>query len=315
MLLILKKRFFIDLSLRNILSILCLLFFVTEVLSAPATVTFQARIVRPDLTNLESSNVSFKFYYLYPKPAGTDLQCVIYAEEITGVNMTGSKGLVTLQLGSGTRTYGSGNLKNVFDNSTPSYACQAGGTYTPAATDNRRIIVQFNDGTGVQTLPPSDLSAVPYAMQSYNSQRLGNSLATDFLKFTDFTGTCAAGEYLKYDSTASPKFSCATPVGGGSGIVNSVTPGTGPLLVGGTAADPTISIPQASAIADGYLSSADFTTFNSKLSNFSTLTSSDISAKYGYIPASPSDSRFTDTRTPTDGSVTYSKNCQCHNYI
>ena len=238
---------------------------------------------------------------------GTDLQCVIYAEEITGVNMTGSKGLVTLQLGSGTRTYGSGNLKNVFDNSTASYACQAGGTYTPSANDNRRIIVQFNDGTGVQTLPASDLTAVPYSMQSYNTQRLGNSLATDFLKFTDFTGTCAAGEYLKYDSTASPKFSCATPTGTGAGIVMSVAPGTGPLLVGGTATDPTISIPQASGTTDGYLSSADFTTFNSKLSNFSTLSSSDISAKYGYVPASASNSRFSDTRTPTDGSVTAAK--------
>jgi hypothetical protein len=100
---------------------------------------------------------------------------------------------VTLQLGSGTRTYGSGNLKNVFDNSTVSYACQAGGSYVPAPNDNRRIIVQFNDGTGVQTLPPSDLTAVPFAMHSYNSQRLGNNMATDFLKFTDFTGTCGAG--------------------------------------------------------------------------------------------------------------------------
>ena len=303
----LKQPLFHVLISRNLFLILFSLFFTADVFSAPATVTFQARIVKPNLTNLESSSVSFKFYYLYPKPVGTDLQCVIYAEEITGVNMTGSKGLVTLQLGSGTRTYGSGNLKNVFDNSTPSYPCQAGGTYTPAATDNRRVIVQFNDGTGIQTLPPSDLSAVPYAMQSYNSQRLGNNLATDFLKFTDFTGTCAAGEYLKYDSTASPKFSCATPTGTGAGIVMSVAPGTGPLLVGGTAADPTISIPKASASVDGYLSSADFTTFNSKLSNFSTLTSSDISAKYGYIPASPSDSRFTDTRTPTDGSVTAAK--------
>lgn len=98
-----------------------------------------------------------------------------------------------MQLGSGTRTYGSGNLKNVFDNSTVSYACQAGGSYVPAPNDNRRIIVQFNDGTGVQTLPPSDLTAVPFAMHSYNSQRLGNNMATDFLKFTDFTGTCGAG--------------------------------------------------------------------------------------------------------------------------
>ena len=303
----LQKKSISEINLRNLLLILFFTFFSVNVFSAPATVTFQARIVKPDLTNLESSSVSFKFYYLYPKPGGTDLQCVIYAEEITGVNMTGSKGLVTLQLGSGTRTYGSGNLKNVFDNSTASYACQAGGTYTPGANDNRRVIVQFNDGTGTQTLPPSELSAVPYSLQSYNSQRLGNNLATDFLKFTDFTGTCAAGEYLKYDSTASPKFSCATPAGSGSGIVMSIAPGTGPLLVGGTAADPTISIPKATVSTDGYLSSADFTTFNSKLSNFSALTSSDISVKYGYVPASQSDSRFTDTRTPTDGSVTAAK--------
>ena len=293
--------------LQNFLFILCVLFFSKTLLATPATITFQARIVKPDLTNLESSSVSFKFYYLYPKPGGTDLQCVIYAEEITGVNMTGSKGLVTLQLGTGTRTYGSGNLKNVFDNSTASYTCQAGGTYSPSADDNRRVIVQFNDGTGIQTLPPSELTAVPYSMQSYNSQRLGNSLATDFLKFIDFTGSCLPGEYLKYDSTANPKFSCAIPIGTGAGIVMSVAPGTGPLLVGGTATDPTISIPKATVSTDGYLSSADFTTFNSKLSNFSTLTSSDISAKYGYVPASPSDSRFTDTRIPTDGSVTAAK--------
>ena len=303
---IFKNKIFIDLSLRNFLLIFCALFCVTELYAAPATVTFQARIVKPDLTNLESSSVSFKFYYLYPKPGGTDLQCVIYAEEITGVNMTGSKGLVTLQLGSGTRTYGSGNLKNVFDNSTASYPCQAGGTYTPGANDNRRVIVQFNDGTGTQTLPPSELSAVPFSMQSYNSQRLGNSLATDFLKFIDFTGSCGAGEYLKYDSTASPKFSCAIPTGTGAGIVMSVSPGTGPLLVGGTAADPTISIPQATVSTDGYLSSADFTTFNSKLS-VATLLSSDITTKLGFTPAANNDSRFTDQRIPTNGSVTAAK--------
>jgi hypothetical protein len=125
------------------------------------------------------------------------------------------------------------------------------------------------------------------------------------------------------------------------GTVTTVT-ASGPLSSSG-GATPNISLSQANGTTDGYLSSADFTTFAAKLSDFSTLLSSDITSKLGYTPVNPTtavtsvagrigvvtlssgdisglafgttagtyaqgnDSRFTDTRTPTDNSVTSAK--------
>ncbi len=73
-------------------------------------------------------------------------------------------------------------------------------------------------------------------------------------------------------------------ISAGGGTVTSVTSAGPPIVMGGTSSDPTISITQANGTTSGYLSSADWTTFNSKLSNFSSLTSTDITGKLGYTP-------------------------------
>jgi hypothetical protein len=64
----------------------------------------------------------------------------------------------------------------------------------------------------------------------------------------------------------------------------------------------------ATPLASGYLASGDFAIFAAKLSNFSSLTSGDITGKLGYVPVNPSalagyvltsDTRLTDARTPS----------------
>ena len=65
-----------------------------------------------------------------------------------------------------------------------------------------------------------------------------------------------------------------TSVDSGAGVQSlTLASGTNPLLLTGTAADPVIGIGQASASANGYLSSTDWSTFNGKSGTVGTVTS------------------------------------------
>jgi len=57
-----------------------------------------------------------------------------------------------------------------------------------------------------------------------------------------------------------------------------------PIQNTGTATNPIITLNKATSSVDGYLSSADFTTFAAKLSNFSTMTSADVVSALTYAP-------------------------------
>ena len=70
--------------------------------------------------------------------------------------------------------------------------------------------------------------------------------------------------------------SAYAPSGGGGGGVSSVT-GTAPIASSG-GANPAISISQATASTNGYLSSTDWTTFNNKASGNIYTTDGNISA-------------------------------------
>lgn len=88
--------------------------------------------------------------------------------------------------------------------------------------------------------------------------------------------TCAGGEYLTFNGTA---WSCVTDTGAGSAVtaVNVTAPisSTGGLT-------PTLSMAQANGSTNGYLASADWTTFNNKMA----ATSAAVIAALGYTPAS-----------------------------
>ncbi len=92
--------------------------------------------------------------------------------------------------------------------------------------------------------------------------------------------TCGVGEYLTFNGTA---WSCAADAGGG-GAITSISV-TAPISSTG-GSTPTISIMQADASTNGYLASADWTTFNNKVS----ATSAAVVAALGYTPANDADS-------------------------
>lgn len=199
--------------------------------AAPFRTTYQAKIIKPDGQPLQSSSVNFKFTIL--DPAAT---CVIYSEDYTAVNMTDSGGVVAFSLGAGVRSFPTSGTAstflNIFDNSSPSFSCHGLGVYMPTSNDGRKIVMQFNDGTGWQTLPAMTINAVPYSMyagKSENSIQLNGKFDTAFVQYSSLTGlNCQVNEAIHFNGVS---FSCLA-VGGGS-----VTSGSVVTALGYTPAD------------------------------------------------------------------------------
>ncbi|MCM2354914.1 MAG: hypothetical protein NDI63_14935, partial [Pseudobdellovibrio sp.] len=221
--------------------------------AGPVRTTYQAKIIRPDGYPLEASNVNFRFTVL-----DTVGSCVLYVEDYTAVNMSQSGGLISFSLGNGNRTFpASGTSKtfqNTFDNSTPAFSCQTPGVYNPDPDDARKIVMQFNDGTGWQTLPAMTINAVPYAMyadKSFDSQTLNGKADTAFVENSTLAAlNCnPATHAITFNGVS---FSCI-PVGSSSSGITSVTTSGTVLSTGGTASAPVISIQAATVSQDGYL--------------------------------------------------------------
>lgn len=203
--------------------------------ATPSTITFQSRIIKPDGKALENSAVSFRFSLT--DALGT---CVIFQEDFVNQNMTGTKGLINLSLGGGTKVFPAGPLTmfeafNSYNN--PTISCAAGGTVNPAANDIRKLVVQFNDGTGWQTLPAMSINAIPFAIQAMSAQRLGDYPATAYVR-TALVPTCVGGEALHFNGTS---FTCVL-VGGGSGTVTSVTSANADISVATTTTTPVLTL-------------------------------------------------------------------------
>ena len=190
---------------------------------SPSSTTFQARIILPSGAALEASSVNFRFTIL--DSVGT---CSLYIEDHLNVNMTGSDGIATFALGSRKKVYPAGavSMVEVFNNSASSLTCQAGGTYSPGTTDRRQVVMQFNDGSGWQTIPQLAINSAFYSNYANRAENLGGYPMQDFVR-TVALPICSAGEALKYDGTL---ITC-TPTGGVSGVT-SVT-AAAPLVVGG----------------------------------------------------------------------------------
>lgn len=189
--------------------------------AGPGTTTYQAKIIKPDGYPLEATSVNFKFTIL--DPLGS---CILYAETYSAVNMSSTAGLVSFALGSGLKSFPASatTFENVFSNITPALTCDAGGPgiYTPGASDTRKIVMQFHDGAGWQTLPAMSINAVPYAMYANDSQKLGGVSATAFVQDSEIP-TCAGGQALFYNGTM---FSCVA-VGGGGVTSSTITAALG----------------------------------------------------------------------------------------
>jgi hypothetical protein len=203
-----------------------LLFFVAMVyggflMASPNTITFQSRIVKPDGAPLENNAVNFRMSL-----TDTVGSCVIYQEDFVNRNMAGSKGLINLSLGTGTKVYPAGpmTMLDVFNNyNSPMFVCQAGGSINAGPTDRRKLIVQFNDGSGWQTVPAMDINSTPFSMHSMTSQKLGDYPAGDYLR-TAALPSCGGGQALHFDGSS---ITCVSAGGGGGGSYSAITGATG----------------------------------------------------------------------------------------
>lgn len=197
-------------------------------IAGPNRTTYQAKIIKPDGLPLEAASVNFKFTIL--NPLGT---CILYSETHSTINMANTGGVISFALGSGVKTYpvSATTFEDVFSNITPTLGCDVGGppTYSPAADDIRKIVMQFHDGLGWQTLPAMNINAVPYAMFANDAQKLGGVSATAYLQ-TSTLPSCTASEAIRFNGTS---FSCVA-VGGAGG---SVTSGSVITALGYTPAD------------------------------------------------------------------------------
>lgn len=213
-------------------SILVLLYF--DVMASPSSITFQSRIAKPDGNVLQESSVHFRMSI-----TDTVGSCVIYQEDFTNRNMSGSKGLINLTLGSGTRVFPAApmTLNEVFNNyNSPTFNCQSGGSINAGTTDRRKLIMQFNDGSGWQTVPAMDINSTPYAMHSMSSQYLGSYPAADYLRAATMP-TCNGAEALHFNGTS---FTCVSI--GGAGSVVSVTSANADIDVTNSTSAPVLTL-------------------------------------------------------------------------
>ncbi|AZZ37397.1 hypothetical protein CIK05_11535 [Bdellovibrio sp. qaytius] len=197
--------------------------------AGPAFTTYQAKIIKPDGLPLISNNVNFKFTVL--NPAGS---CILYAETYSAVDMSSTGGLVSFSLGTGVKTYpvSATTFEQVFSNMTSNLSCQAGGVYTPSASgDTRKVVMQFHDGVGWQTLPAMSINAVPYSMFATDAEKLGGVSSSAYVKFSSLPSSCGASEAIHYNGST---FSCLAVGSGGGG---SVTSGSVISALGYTPAD------------------------------------------------------------------------------
>ncbi len=159
-------------------------FFITPMAQAtalPPTVTIQGRILQANGTPEESAAVDFRVQVLTPD----NNLCVLY-DESRVVDLTGSGGLFTVNLGDGTAVVNAPStytlaqsVSNLNSFSVNSSYCGSGltSTYTPGSTDGRKIIVYFKESTAAtwENLPTMNLTYSPMAMQSVQVGGFGAS--------------------------------------------------------------------------------------------------------------------------------------------
>lgn len=261
--------------MRNLYVFLTALLMCSTNVWALSSLTYQGRIMKPDGSPLEASSVLLTVQIRSP---GSE-NCLLFQETHT-LDMTGSGGVFSITIGAGTRA-GAGVdggfpisriLANKASPLTSLPQCDFGSTYSPNAVDSRKLIVSFNDGSGVQTLQSQTMSAVPYAIEAgqisgygidsllrvdgasapaFNAAEVGelqNLIAGTspfYTKANELGGVAlpalSPGQSLRWNGTAWETFSAGS-------VVNSVTAGTG--LEANGAAGGTISSTGTLSLSD-----------------------------------------------------------------
>jgi hypothetical protein len=132
------------------------------------------------------------------------------------------------------------------------FTCTGGKTLTQVlalAPVNESVAIQITDVTNSKSYSFQAIHAIPYANVASVASQLEQNGAGD-------------GEFLKWNDTLK-QWKPGTVSGASGGTVTNVSV-SGPLSVATPTSTPAISISQANTTTSGYLSSADWNTFNSK---------------------------------------------------
>ncbi|MGZ6426673.1 MAG: beta strand repeat-containing protein [Bdellovibrio sp.] len=225
-------KFALDLAANELTFSAVIVFFLLPAFSwaAPSSLTYQGRILKTDGTPLEYNNVSFVFQIT--NPSG---QCVLYQEQITGINMANSGGVFDVPIGNGNIQYplsATAKILDVFNNSASftcgscasangNYSCANGtSTYTAASGDVRKLRVSFYDGNSWKLITPDNvIRSVPFAGYALSAEKLGTNVADDFLIKAGLPH-CTAGTFLSWDGT---QLTCQGTVGASGGTVTNVS--------------------------------------------------------------------------------------------
>ncbi|HEY8269412.1 MAG TPA: hypothetical protein VIG33_00875 [Pseudobdellovibrionaceae bacterium] len=147
-------------------------------MAAASPFTFNLDGVISDSGNLPLEAPAVTFRVEVKNPAE---DCLLYREDFS-VSMTGSKGYFSLVVGKNANLVpGGAALDKIFSNRATAIAGQS-CSYTPAsASDARKVIVSFNDGTGSQVFSTQEIQSVPFALQAQavNGYGTGDLLKVD----------------------------------------------------------------------------------------------------------------------------------------
>ena len=191
--------------LRNALSGLIviassLLFLWSSVSSATASLNYHGRIVKPNGSAFEPNSATLKIQI---RSTGTE-DCLMWEETYSGVDMTGTGGVFSLNLNSGTgvRTDGSGlTFAQVFGNyptttmTVPLANCTGGSNVITLTSNSHRVArLLFKDALmpSFEQTPDMALAYVPFSM---DSQKVGGFSPDNLLRVEDASGPQAAAAF------------------------------------------------------------------------------------------------------------------------
>lgn len=168
----------------------------------------EGKLLKADGTPVEGTNVNFTIEVYSP---GAEA-CLLYKEHRNSLNMNGTQGYFSFDLGSGTRTGSNfedtSTIKDILSNSgrTPFslLTCATGNSYTPAPTAVRKVRVTYNDGLG-DVVVGSDITvgASAYANYAYSLEGYGSG---DFLKVNN-SGALLTQSNLESVFSTAPRIS------------------------------------------------------------------------------------------------------------
>lgn len=146
------------------------------------TITLSGRLLDPLQQPVSSNAVAFKVYLYDPTE-----NCLLYSEDHGSLDMSHSNGNFELKMGAGTLMAGSplASLRQALDNRIPFSgltSCTTGTTYTPSATDSRKVRISFLISGTTQTLSSIEINQVANAI---HSQTVGGFNAESLFRVSD----------------------------------------------------------------------------------------------------------------------------------